>query len=106
MCLLDLIRVPIHACVVAVPCVLGDSGSGLPSRATLVAVPRHTDDDQPLPIRLGTPTKESNICASSGAGRPAGPMKATPRTFAPATNQSSERGVSMSIAVRIRKIIN
>ena len=56
--------------------------------------------------RLETRTKESNKRASSWVAKPVGAMKVTAGILAPATDQSIERGLSMSISVRTRKMVN
>ena len=56
--------------------------------------------------RLETRTKESNTCASSWVVKLVCTMKVTAGIFAPATAQSIERGLSMSISVRTRKMVN
>ena len=58
------------------------------------------------PTRLETRTKESNMCASSWVVKLVSAMKVTAGMFAPATDQSIERGLSMSIPVRTRKMVN
>jgi hypothetical protein len=45
------------------------------------------------------------MCKFTG-GKPACEMKVTAGIFAPATDQSIERGLSMSISVRTRKMVN
>ena len=59
-----------------------------------------------LSTRLETRTKESNIRASSWVVKPFCATKVTAGMFAPATDQSIERGLSMSTSVRTRKMVN
>ena len=56
--------------------------------------------------RLETRTKESNIRASSWVIKPFCATKVTAGMLAPATDQSIERGLSMSTSVRTRKMVN
>ena len=59
-----------------------------------------------LSTRLETRTKESNIRASSWVVKPFCATKVTAGMLAPATDQSIERGLSMSTSVRTRKMVN
>ena len=45
------------------------------------------------------------MCKFTGV-KPVSAMKVTAGIFAPATDQSIERGLSMSISVRTRKMVN
>ena len=59
-----------------------------------------------LPTRLETRTKESNIYASSRHQCLLDEMKMISGIFAPETNQAPVWGLSMSISVRTRKMVN
>ena len=56
--------------------------------------------------RLETRTKESNVHASLQLPKHASVMKMTAGIPAPVTNYSIERGLSLSMFVRTRKMVN
>ena len=56
--------------------------------------------------RLETRTKESNTCASSWVLKLVCTMKVTTEMLASAADRSTGRGLSMSISVRTRKMVN
>ena len=55
--------------------------------------------------RLEAQTKESNMCASFGVN-PASALKVNAWICAPATDRDLESGLSSSIRVRTRKMVN
>ena len=56
--------------------------------------------------RLETRTKESNTCASSSVVKLVCTMKVITEMLASAADRSTGRGLSMSISVRTRKMVN
>ena len=56
--------------------------------------------------RLETRTKESNTCASSWVVKLVCTMKVITEMLASAADRSTGRGLSMSISVRTRKMVN
>ena len=58
------------------------------------------------PARVETRTNGSNISASSGVVKPTCEVKVTAGIFVPATDQSIERGLTMSASVRTRRMVN
>ena len=79
------------ACLVAVPCWSPCWFSSCFGLGCSLGSPRYLPDIITMTkwfysTRLETRTKESNICASSRAGKPACAMKVTAGIFAPATD--------------------
>ena len=56
--------------------------------------------------RLETRTKESNRCASSGVCTPCSLMNVFAGICAPAADWLTDRGLSLSISIRTRKMVN
>ena len=56
--------------------------------------------------RLETLTKESNMCVSSWVAKPICTVKILAGKFAPATDHSIMRSLSVNIHVRTRKMVN